>query len=267
VPDLEQRLAELGPALAWPSTPELAPAVISRLPARRVGRSAARPGWGFWPARNRWAIAAAAALVIAATLLAYSPSRDAIASWVDLHVFIQRVQHQPTPSPLPSGPLGKRLGLGSATTLDHAQSQVTWHIAVPSSLGAPDEVYLQQPPDGPTRGEVTLVYGSRPGILVSGQTGVSVLVTEARGGVDQNVFGKMLGPGTTLDQVTVGGNPGYWIAGQPHEFFFLDADGNFRNETMRLATNTLIFVKDGTVIRIEGDLTEAQALQIASTMG
>src|SRR4029077_20140705 len=114
----------------------------------------------------------------------------------------------------PPGPLGQRLGLGGRTTLPAAQKQIAWHIAIPSTLGQPDEVYLQPPPDAPALGEVTLVYATRPGIPIAAQTGVSVLVTEARGAVDQNFFGKMLGPNTPLDPVTVEGHQGCWIAGQ-----------------------------------------------------
>jgi len=96
---------------------------------------------------------------------------------------------------------------------------------------------------------------------------VSVLVTEARGAVDQNFFGKMLGPGTVLEAVTVNGHQGFWISGPLNEFFFNDANGNFRGETVRLAANTLILDYSGTVIRIEGNLTKAQALEIAASLG
>src|SRR5258708_3932023 len=201
-----------------------------------------------------------------AAIAGYPPTRDVIARWFNLHANIQRTEHPPTPSPLPPGPLGERLGLGNSTTLETARTQVSWTITVPKSLGDPDEVYLQQPPAGPAQGEVTLVYSARPGIPVSGQTGASVLITEARGAVDKNVFGKMLGPDTTLQEVTVNGHPGYWIAGKPHVFYFTDTSGQFRNETLRLATNTLIFDNGGTVVRIEGDLTMAQALEIARSL-
>jgi hypothetical protein len=228
-------------------------------------------GWGGpWPTtvQSRWAAIAAAALILAlAALAAYPPSREAIATWVNVHTTFRQVQHLATPSPQPPGPLGKRLGLGGLTTLPDAQKQVAWHIDIPSTLGPPDEVYVQPPPDAPAQGEVTLVYALRPGIPVAGETGVSVLVTEARGAVDQNFFGKMIGPGTTLEAVTVAGHQGYWIAGPLNEFFFTDANGNFRNETVRLAANTLILDYGGRVIRIEGNLTKAQALEIASSFG
>jgi hypothetical protein len=147
-----------------------------------------------------------------------------------------------------------------------AQNQVSWKVMVPDSLGQPDEVYVQLPPDGPTQGEVTLVYAARPGIRVSGETGVAVLITEARGAVDKNFFGKMLGPDTTIEPVSVAGHEGYWIAGSPHMFIFIDAAGQFRDETMRLATNTLLLDESRTVVRIEGNLTKAQALQIAASL-
>jgi hypothetical protein len=260
VPELEQELAALGRELAWPRTPAIATLVRSRITARPV---VLRAPWY----QSRWALAAAALIIAATALLAYNPTREAIADWVNVHVLFQRVHVLPTPSPQPSGPLGTRLGLGGRTTLAGAQKSLTWPVMIPASLGLPDEVYLQLPPDGPTLGEVTLVYSTRPGIQVSGTTGVAVLVTEARGTVNENFFGKMVGPDATIEPVTVAGHHGYWVAGSPHVFIFLDANGNFRDETMRLATNTLILDEGGTVVRIEGNLTKAQALEIAASLG
>jgi hypothetical protein len=256
--DLEQRLVLLQAEIDWPVTPALAARVRARI-ATPVPTP--RPWF-----QNRWALAVAAVLVVLAALIAYTPSREAIASFINLHTIFTRVNQLPTPSPLPSGPIGKRLGLGDPTTLAQAQSKVSWHIVVPASLGRPDEVYFQLPPEGPPQGEVTLVYKSRPGLKASGQTGVAVLITEANGKVDAQFFAKMVGDGTTMEQVTVNGHQGYWISGQPHIFVFLDADGQFRTETMRLATNTLLIDDNGTVIRIEGDLTKAQALEMAASL-
>jgi hypothetical protein len=266
MPDLEKQLLALGRELEWPPTPTLE----VPLPARRGGGPQGRRGRGFWTAgitRRQLALAAAALLIALSALLAYPPTRTAIADWVNVHVLFQRVPVLPTPSPQPSGPLGERLGLGTPTTLAEAQSHLAWRITIPASLGQPDEVYLQLPPAGAAQGEVTLVYAKRTGIPVASQTGVAVLITEARGKVDTNFFGKMLGSDTTIEPVTVAGHQGYWIAGSPHIFIFLDADGNFRDETMRLATNTLILEDGGTIVRIEGNLTKAQAVQIAASLG
>lgn len=255
IAELEQRLAGLRPGLEWPRTPDLAARVRARIASPGVVR---RPWF-----QSRWALAAAALLVLLAALLAYTPSREAIASWLNLHTIIIRVNQLPTPSPQPSGPIGTRLGLGAPTTLGEAQRKVTWSIHVPASLGNPDEVYYD---GGPPLGEVTLVYKTRPGLQPSGQTGVAVLITEVNGAVDTNYFGKMLGPDATLEEFTVNGHRGYWISGRPHVFFFIDAAGNFRNETMRLATNTLLLDDDGTIVRIEGDLTKSQVTAIAASL-
>jgi hypothetical protein len=113
---------------------------------------------------------------------------------------------------------------------------------------------------------VTLVYSSRLDIPTSAQTGVAVLVTEARGAVNTDFFGKTVGPDTTLEPITVAGHQGYWIAGAPHMLVLIDANGNPRYLTLRLATNTLLIDEGGTIVRIEGNLTKAQALQIASSL-
>jgi hypothetical protein len=76
----------------------------------------------------------------------------------------------------------------------------------------------------------------------------------------------MLGQGTTIEDVTVNGHKGWWISGEPHEVFFADANGNFRGETLRLATNTLLIDDSGLVVRIEGDLTKTQALEMAASL-
>ena len=253
--ELEQQLSRLGGDLEWPATPNLAPAVRLRIAARR-------PGF-----ERRWALAAAAAMLVLAALAAYPPSRDAIASWINLHTFFRTVPHLATPTPLPPGPLGQRLGLGQPTTLPQARAALKWQLLVPASLGQPAEVYLQPLPDAPSGGEVTLVYAARKGLPAAGETGVGVLITEARGSVNSEFFGKMIGPGTTIEPVTVAGSSGYWIAGAPHVFVFVDSTGEVRYETLRLATNTLLINKGGTVVRIEGNLTKAQALQIAASLG
>jgi len=258
VPDLEQQLTELGESIAWPQTPpHLWGGVSRRLTEGR------RPRLALWRWNSRWALAAVAVLLILATLLAYTPSRNAIAHWVIDRVGITRVQQLPTPSPLPSGTLGNQLGLGIPTTLEQAQRQVRWKITVPSALGEPDAVYVRILPEG---GEVSLVYGHVAGIPVAGETGVAVLVTEVQGRVRQDYFEKMIGPNTTIEDVVVDGHAGYWVSGSPHIFMFEDATGQAFPDTLRLATNTLVFSDGGTIIRIEAYTSKERAIQIAGSL-
>ena len=254
---LEAMLSDLAGRIDWPATPQLK----AVMPGRAAAVLPLRPRL-----QARWAMAAVAVLVILATLLAYTPTRTAIAGWLNLHINIRRTTALPTPSPLPSGTLGTNLGLGTQTTLNGAQAKVKWQVLVPDQLGPPDAVYLQLPPDGPSGGEVSLVYAASPGIPVSTETGVAVLVTEARGRVNEQFFGKMLNDATTIEQVMVNGHQGWWISGQPHNFVFIASDGTARYETLRLATNTLVIDDGGTIVRIEGHMTKAQALQIAGTL-
>jgi len=252
--ELEQQLSDLAGHLEWPATPEVAPAIRHRILARRQ--------WF----ESRWAIAAAVAILALAALLVYPPTRDAIAHWFNLRTRITQVTVLPTPSPLPPGPIGQRLGLGDSSTLPAARAAVQWQVLLPSSLGVPDEVYLELPPPGPAGGEVTLVYGARQGIPASTRTGAAVLVTEVQGNLTSDSFGKTLGEGATIEEVAVAGHPGYWITGSPHIFYFIDSAGIVRYETLRLATNTLLIDEGGTIVRIEGDLTKSQALNIAASL-
>ena len=113
---------------------------------------------------------------------------------------------------------------------------------------------------------VTLVYTARPGIRTTGLTGVAVLVTEARGRINEQYFQKTLGGDVNIESVSVGGHSGFWISGQPHTFAFSDAEGNPYFDTLRLATDTLIFDNGGTLVRIEGQMSKEQAIQIARSM-
>jgi hypothetical protein len=251
--ELEQLLRDLGRDLEWPATPTLAPAI-----RRQIVR---RPWF-----ESRWAIAAAVAILALAALLAYPPTREVIAHWFNLRTRITQVTVLPTPTPLPPGPIGQRLGLGSSSTLPAARATVHWQVLVPSSLGDPDEVYVELPPVGPAGGEVTLVYSARPGISASARTGAAVLVTEVQGNLTSDSFGKTLGEGAAIEEVAVAGHSGYWITGTPHVFYFIDTAGNVRFETLRLATNTLLIDEGGVIVRIEGDLTKTQAVKIAESL-
>jgi hypothetical protein len=66
-----------------------------------------------------------------------------------------------------------------------------------------------------------------------------------------------------VTEVSVGGSTGYWISGAQHIFFYTDASGQIRYEQLRLAGDTLVFERNGVLVRIEGARNEADALRIA----
>lgn len=255
MPDLEQRLLALGNEIDYPPTPRLANSV-----RRQLTVTVKQPRFD----ARRLAIAAVLLIVTAAALLAIPTTRNAIAGFFGLKgVIIQRVPSFRSPSPSSASDPGTRLGLGRRVTLGEAQAGLPYGITFPQALGSPDEVFLIQPPE---QKAVALVWLPRPDLPAAAETGVGALVIEAPGQAQRDLFLKMLGPDASLEQLSVNGNPGYWISGKPHGFFFLDPKGQPVEDTFRLAGNALIWNQGMLVVRIESALDRDQALHYAATM-
>lgn len=265
-------LAELGTRIAWPAAPELRASVLSRIaePARAPWwRTFTSPRYGFAPAIITIAFALLA-------VLAFSPEARATATEIlrlrGVEIFRGPV---PTPSPTPSRTPGTVpsaapspiLGLGAPVTLAEAAARAGYRLLVPAdpALGVPDEVYLHAV-TGSTA--VSFVYTIRPGIPVSPVAGVAAVFTEFAGGsVDEQFFGKVLDTGTTLERVSVNGQPGFWIQGSPHFFFYRTGPaGSVSQEVLRLAGNTLIWQQGDLLLRLEAQVDRATALQIAASV-
>jgi hypothetical protein len=157
------------------------------------------------------------------------------------------------------------LGLGDPVTLERARGLVDFPVLVPSApgLGRPDAVFASGvvPPGG----RVDLVYRARPGLPASPFTDAGLLITEFRGQTTPEFMKKVTRAGL-VEEVSVGGQPGYWFSGEPHFFTYIDADGTFREEQTRLAGNTLIWQRGDLTLRLEGDLPRAEAIRIAESM-
>jgi len=261
-------LADLGGRIAWPATPDLRAPVLARIAApRRLAwwRAFASPRYGFVPAIATIVLALIAVLV-------FSPDARATATDIlrlrGVEIFRGPV---PSPSQSPSRSPGSiqspfPLGVGVQVTLDEAKARAGFPVVVPTDplLGAPDEVYLRTTSGGSTA--VSFVYVARAGIPTSAQAGVAAIVSEFAGAtVDENFFGKVLDRTTTLEKVTVNGEPGFWIQGAPH-FFFYNLKGNVQQETLRLAGNTLIWTQGSLLLRIEADVDRDTAIRVAQSV-
>ena len=279
--DVEQRLLDLGAALEFPPTPDLAAAVRTRLASTepavhglRLRAGAWRSAVWSWLAAPRWQRRVAAvglALVLAlAVVLGIEPVRTTVAHWLGIRgvqvVPVQTLPPVPTRTPPPTNaPPGASLNLGSAVTLDEARARAGFTVVVPSQLGAPDAVWLN-----PTRGDsslvVSLVYGPRPGLPQSGQSGVGLLVTEVRSSIDTQVFNKFIGPDTTLLPATVrGAGPAYWLNGF-HGIAYVDPKVGITFDTLRLAGPTLFFERGDITVRVEASVDEQTAVGIAESL-
>jgi hypothetical protein len=244
--ELELALVHLGRQLDLPPTPELAPRVRARLAEGQAPRS--------WASRPRsLAVALAAALIVAVgALLAVPGTRAAILEFFHLRgVTIQRVDE------LPTVPLQRdfdKLFLGEKVTLDEARERADFDVIAPEALGDPDAIYFQDSPPG---GMVSFVYGTpeRP----------RALFTEFRATV-KDVAVKKVAAGTQITSVQIDGRQGYFLSGEPHEFSYFDRAGQFRQEIVRLAGNTLLWERGPVTLRLEADINREEALEIARSV-
>jgi hypothetical protein len=263
-------LVDVGARIAWPTTTDLRARVVSRIAEpQRIPwwRAFASPRHGFAPAIITIALALLA-------VLAFSPEARATATDI-LRLRGVEIFRGPVPSPSPSRSPGTiqsltpfpATGLGVQVTLDEAKARAGFPVVVPTDplLSAPDEVYLRTTSSGSTA--VSFVYVARTGITTSAQVGVAAIFTEFAGAtVDENFFGKVLDQTTTLEKVAVNGQPGFWIQGTPHFFFYNGGGGNVQQETLRLAGNTLIWVQGNLLLRFEAQVDRATALRIAGSL-
>lgn len=232
--DLERQLRDLGTEIAYPTTPDLVRAVRARI----------RPE----PAWRRWRlvlVAAAVLLVTVAGALTLNPdARRAVAGFLGLPGFqVQKVKVLPSPSPT----LGAR-----AVTLDEARRLAGFTILTPAS---PEQVRALTFDETPPGGEVELDLAG------------GAIITEVKGAIERGIFTKMIGPNGQVTEVDVGGTTGYWFSGEAHVFVYIDGNGQYRNESLRLAGDTLVFERNGVLVRIEGAKDQADALRIAGLIG
>ena len=112
---------------------------------------------------------------------------------------------------------------------------------------------------------MSLVYAPGEGRPPATDSGVSVLITEFPGAMEEALAQKSVGPGTTVEILTVNGGLGFWIEGRPHVITYRDPTGNRVPDFIRLVHNSLAWEQDGTVLRIEGDTTREEGLAIAAS--
>lgn len=251
--ELETTLVEIGERLDYPRPTQLASAVRERLREPRPRRR-------FWTAPAFPPAFATLALLLLVVAFASPGLRTTAREFLHL----RGIDIFPVPSVASLAPSLPVTVPGDRTTLDDARRRVHFTLQVPTApeLGAPDDVFVETTA---TSESVTLVYRVRAGVPVSPEAGVSAMVVELRGALDEILLGKATGPGTRVEAVTVNGGRGFWLEGTPHQFFYRDPSGAVRPETLRLAGNTLVWEQDGLTIRLEAALTKDQALRLAAT--
>jgi hypothetical protein len=253
--ELESALRDLGAHLAFPPTADLLPAVRSRI-EERAGTGLLQI---MWSPRFAALPALATVVVLLVAALALQPIGASAAEALGLRGL--GIFRTATAPPAASG----KAILSDArriASVDQASGEAGFAVVLPAALGAPDEVYVRA---DPRSAQVFLVYGSRSGVEPSAQTGLSVLVTEIRATLETQLLGKVAGPGTKVEPVTVNGGPGVWIEGAPHQIFVRAPNGDVIVDTLRLAGNVLVWQQGSVLVRIEADITKNRALEVAAS--
>ena len=156
---------------------------------------------------------------------------------------------------LPTVPKNVDLNLGERVTLERARELAAFDVLLPETLGEPDEVYFSDSPPG---GMVSFVYGSseEPRALLT-----QFVATF------EDMFLKKLEQNTSVEHVGVNDEPGVYLSGPPHVFGYVDSSGQYREETMRLVGNVLLWEQRPLTLRLEADLPLMDALEIARSTG
>jgi hypothetical protein len=185
-------------------------------------------------------------------VMAVPQTRAAILEFFRLGgVTVERVDELPT---VPINDDFNKLFLGERVTLDEARERADFEVVVPEALGDPDGIYFSSSPSG---GMVSFVWGTaeKP----------TALFTQFRATVEDVIFKKVAAT-TRVEPVSVDGEPGFFLSGDPHEFSYLDRSGQYRQELVRLAGNVLLWERAPLTLRLEADIPKAEALKIAHSV-
>ena len=233
--ELELRLSALRDEIEFPATPDLAARVEAAL---ATPAPAPRRAWRLRPL----AIALAVLVAALAGVLAFSPgARSAFLEIFRLKgATVERVET------LPNVPTTGRLALGERVSRDEAERRVGFELV---DLGEPDAVYVRDD------AVATLVYGpaENPRLVLS----------QLRGSVFEGFVKKTGSSGTKVEEVTVRGGRGLFVSGDEHFVMFRKPSGDIADEATYLAGNTLLWNRGELLLRLEGDLTRAEALELA----
>ena len=228
--ELELRLNALRDEIAWPETPALEP-TFDRRPARLLRL---RP----------LALGLAILLAVLAGVLALSPgARSAFLEIFHLQgATVERVERLPEVEV-------QAIDFGEQVSREEAERRVGFKLV---DLGEPDAVFVR---------------GSRMASLVYGPVEKPRLVlSELRGAVWDGFVKKVGSLGTRIEQVKVDGERGLFIIGDEHFVMFLDENSAITDEPTYLAGTVLLWNRGPLLLRLEGDLTRAEALELARSV-
>ncbi len=279
--ELAAALNDLARHIAVPSTAAPISADPARLARLRIEANAARRGRAGSVTRRRQLRPLRRGLMVGlVAVLAVA----AIAAAIGLGVPGIRIVPGPAPSSIASAPgsngtgasgspssstpdgsaavrPGGSLGLGTPIAAETAESVAGIGVVLPpdAAIGLPVTTWLLD-------GRVSFVWPAGPALPPTGDPGIGLILSEFRGTLEPGYFQKVLGPGTTIEAVRVRGTTGWWVSGAPHEFVYVDADGQPVFDSRRIVGDTLMW-SDGTgTYRLESGLDRSAAIALAESL-
>jgi hypothetical protein len=287
---LTERLQAAAVAIPIPDADRFAEGVLARVAVHsntptQTRRSFVRerPG-AFAPTRRLALVGAIAAAAVLITVILPGPRR-AVGRWFGFDaVRIERVPATETSRPPGGGAGDSSITLpvtsppfvpqpsttsgGAAPFPDLGPAVVPEVITAaglplptPTGLGRPASLHL------PTWGggvQAVAIYPPAAGLPASVVDGVGAVVVVMTAQVDTAVFGKLVPESATVESFSLDGDQAVWIEGEPHSVMVF-VDGDYFDETLRLATNTLILQRGDLLFRLEASISRAEAEAIART--
>jgi hypothetical protein len=242
---LERALTAVASDVAFPSTPPMAPAVVSRLRAEREAR--VRPPF---PSMALWSRRRAVVLVavgLAAVL--------ALAFAARLVLGAAEIRVQPgAPSGTPLVPSG----LGSPVPVAEVDEAVRFDVRLPAGP-APDEAYVFRTNAAGNAALFAWRADERDAALPG--TPWRQMLIEIRG--DEQTLVKDVGQLKDALTVFVDGRRAFWIDA-PHTLIVRTPEGS---ETFLIRANVLIWVDGDVTYRLETTLDQEAAIELAETVG
>ena len=80
---------------------------------------------------------------------------------------------------------------------------------------------------------------------------------------DYGLLKKSVGEKTLVEPVPVAGQPGLWVEGPPHTLTYFNTNGEFRQKTVKIHGNVLLWTRGPVTMRLEGPISKPQALRLA----
>jgi hypothetical protein len=224
VSELERRLHDLGGEIAYPATPRF-DLGFERRPSRL------RP----------LALGLAVVLAVLAGVLALSPgARSAFlelfrldGATVELVETLPQVEVQEP-------------GFGRRVSRAEAERRIGFRLL---DVGEPDAIFLLDDR------MATVVYGpvAKPRLVLS----------QLNGAVYEGFVKKVANGRTRVEGAEVEGERALFVSGAEHVVMFLDEQGQVADDRTFLAGNVLLWNHGDLLLRLEGDLTRAEALELA----